>query len=330
MAAGTLAPEDGLRELCDGPRQPLYLWLGEAVQWKEGLLDELRVRLAGRFLVQTFGADESVAEILGLARVVPMLDEGYIFVLREAEKLPAEGLERLAGYLARPSPFATVIVSATAPDRRRSGWKRLLEAAPTVDFGAPRPEALAGWVRQAAAAAGIRIEPEAVEFLVAQAAGRPDEVRERVALLALALAPGETATRALCEDLFVTVHEESIWRLVDALVARDGQGALSAAAALLEEGEEPIALLGFLYGRFRLACLAQHHRARQGSLEDLARSLGTKPFALQKLLPWGRDWSEDQRRAVRRMFADADRQMKTSGGKPGHILEHLVCQLAHA
>ncbi len=339
MAASTLVPERCLAELADGPRRPLYLWLGEAAEWKESALDELRGRLSDRFLVQAFGPEENLAEILQRARIVPMLDEGYVFILREAEKLSADNLDRLAAYLAQPSRFATLVLAAKAPDRRRAGWKKLLEAAVAVDFDAVRPEALAGWVQEAARKAGLAIDAEAVDFLVVQAAGRPDEVRERVALLSLALSPGDTATRKHCEELFVAVHEESIWRLVDALVVGDGRAALSAAAALLEEGEEPVALLGFLYGRFRLACLVHYHRAlmqkggRDGSdgrLDELARSLGTKPFALQKLLPWGRNWSEDKRRSVRRLFADADRQMKTSGGRPGHILEHLVCQLANA
>lgn len=330
MASNALTPERALAELTDGPRRPLYLFLGEQADWKEGVVAELRERLSGRFLVHGVGPDESLPETLSRARTVPMLDEGYLFVLRDGERYPAEALERLVAYLGDPSSFATLVLLASAPDRRRTQWKKLLELAAVVDFAAPRADTLAGWVREAARKAELAIAPEAVEFLVSQAGARPDEVRERVALLALYLAPGEPAIRRHCEELFVAVREESVWQLVDAMVVGNGRQALAVAATLLDAGESPHQLLAFLYGRFRLACYAQYHCARQGNLEDLAKTLGTRPFALQKLLPWGRDWSEDARRKVRRLFAAADRRMKTSGGTPEHILEHLVCQLAHA
>ena len=331
MAEGEgLSPERCGKELIEGPRRAVYLFFGEEADRKESLIGALREKLADRFHVQALASEDRLGEVIEEARVAPMFDEGSVFIVRDGDKRSADDLERLAGFAARPSGFSTFLLLAGKPDRRRKAWKQLLERGVSVAFEPLSGDALVRWVAGAAVEAGVSIEPAAVRFLVAQSGGRMDEARERLSLLSLYLDPGETATERHCADLFASVREESIWELVDALVAGKGRQALAVVAGLLDAGESPHQLLGFLYGRFRLACLVQYHRARRGKIDDLAKSLGSSPFALKKLVPWTQGWTESRRHAARGLFSRADRQMKSSGGTPEQVLEHLVCQLANA
>jgi DNA polymerase III subunit delta len=326
----SLSPERCLDEILGGVYKPLYLFLGEEIDWKESVLSRIRSQLNDRYSVQSYQAADGLSGILDQAKMVPMLDEGHVFFIRDVERLPESDLAQLAAYMEKPSSFCRIILTLQKADRRKKSWKALLALGESVDFVAMRADQLRQWLSDMAKQDGRSLSSDAAEFLVGQAGGRLDEVGERYRLLCLYLAENEPITREHCQDLFMTVREESIWELVDAIIAHRPMNAISAAVSLLDSGSAPQQLLAFLYGRFRLASLAHYHLAKGGRPDDLAKALGSSPFALKKLLPWGRKWDEEQWSGVRRLFAKADQRMKTTGGKPEHILEHLVCQLANA
>ena len=81
------------------------------------------------------------------------------------EKLPAREGEKLLSYLSAPNETTTLIIAAVKLDGRLKWTQALTKRALTVTCAPLRDAQLAAWIRQEAAALGVRIHDQAVQLL---------------------------------------------------------------------------------------------------------------------------------------------------------------------
>ncbi|HEX8502709.1 MAG TPA: hypothetical protein VF659_19150, partial [Pyrinomonadaceae bacterium] len=121
--------------------------------------------------------------------------------------------------------------------------------------------------------------------------------------------------------------------LSDRLVARDRRRALETLSKLLDDGAEPVMLIGLLASNFHRLALAKELMSRGAPEQEVFRVVNM-PFSQRKefLATARRADAHELARRIRRI-AEADLAIKTSlggGGDRGSRLqlEMLVCELS--
>ena len=302
-----LTPAALRKRIASGDLDPVYLLAGDDEREKDALVRALIETIdegLRAFNVDRFhGGDAGLEEVLGVARIVPVMAPRRIVVAVRAERMlqPAReseaarrALEALDDYLASPSPETTLVLSATGLDERRRIVKQLRALAAVVRCGAPE-DAAGGrrWIRERLDAAGRRADDAAVRLL-SDLAGR-DTVRLQDALdrLLLFVDAGVTVTAAHAREMLGPSASGATddWAVARAIEQGAAGRALRELGLALDAGAVPHMVLG------QLAWVAR-----------------TK-LAAARIEP-----------AIEAVFR-TDLALKQSGGEPRVLLERLVVDL---
>lgn len=303
----TLTPAALRNRIASGDLDSVYLLVGDDEREKDALagalvetIDEgLRAFNHDRF----HGGDAGLDEVLGAARIVPVMAPRRIVVAVRAERMlqPAReseaarrALDGLETYLATPAPETTLVLSASGLDERRRIVKQLRALAAVVRCGVPEDASgVRRWIRERLQEAGRQADDAAVRLL-SELAGR-DTVRLRNALdrLLLFVDAGEAITADHAREMLGPSASGATddWAVARAIEQGAAGRALRELGLALDAGAVPHMVLG------QLAWVAR-----------------TK-LAGARIEP-----------AIEAVFR-TDAALKQSGGEPRVLLERLVVDL---
>jgi DNA polymerase-3 subunit delta len=196
--------------------------------------------------------------------------------------------EQLIEYLTAPEPLTSLVFIASGLDRRRKIVTVMLQRATVVICGGLQSEADAErWIREYAAKQGFKIDPKAVQALVARAG--PDAARLRADLDRLSLfAMGDPSiTLAHVYEVASAATAEGEFALVNAIERGAVGDALRELALQLESGEVAYKILGQLAWYVRAKVKSGLPSAVQAVMRtDIAikTSLGDHRILLERLV----------------------------------------------
>ena len=244
---------------------------------------------------------DGVAGIVDAVRTLPMMAPRRVVVVMQAEMViaprreseaAAGAIERLEELVKNPDPTATLVLVASAVDKRSRVFRTLLKHATVVECGVLETAADAErWVQTRVAAAGAAIDPAAAR-LVAQRAGvdvrrlRADVER----LLLYALGQKQIAV----EDVRAVTGPAALqddWAMTNAIEAGETGEALRQLALIMDAGapaEKVLGQLGWLVrAKFPALAPAQLQPAVDALFRtdvDLKRSAGEARILLERLV----------------------------------------------
>ena len=245
--------------------------------------------------------------------------------------------DALQAYLDRPSPFATVVFVATEPDRRRRFIQLLEKKTQVVEMLPLAGREAATWLRGHLQKAGVEIDPELAEEIVAKFETSPDSPDEakrpgvnllwlRTELEKLLTAkPGAKHLERADLDVMVVFREEhEIGKLLAAIADREFPEALAQLRGLLASKEPETLLLWCIADLFRQALKAgaqpQYGRPAWG------RAAG--PFSTFAIAPRAaRKYSRQELAQALRLVRQADLGIKSSWKDSRLLLEFLLWQI---
>ena len=244
---------------------------------------------------------DGVAGIVDAVRTLPMMAPRRVVVVMQAEMViaprreseaAAGAIERLEELVKNPDPTATLVLVASAVDKRSRVFRTLQKHATVVECGVLETAADAErWVQTRVAAAGAAIDPAAAR-LVAQRAGvdvrrlRADV--ERLLLYALG------QKQITVEDVRVVTGPAALqddWAMTNAIEAGETGEALRQLALIMDAGapaEKVLGQLGWLVrAKFPALAPAQLQPAVDALFRtdvDLKRSAGDARILLERLV----------------------------------------------
>ncbi len=294
------------RRLRSGDIALLYLVVGAEGRLRDEAVKAIRGAVLGQeqaadntFNTDAVYADETeAAEVLSLCGNLPMFAARRLVEVRDAGTLRAKDLERLLPYLDEPVETTTLVFTSAKVDGRSKFFQTLKKAAVVVDCGPLEPHALPAWIRDEAAGLGLTLEDRARTILLDASGGDLGTLRCELEKLADYLAPSRTVTAADVEAVQGADTGGSVHDLLGALERRDRAAALRFLGKVLDAGEPPMKILGFL-----AACWRNMWRSRRYADEML------------------RDFEQ---------FREADSRLKGGGaghGKDRLVLERMVLNL---
>jgi DNA polymerase-3 subunit delta len=324
-----VTPAELKRELASGRLRPAYLLAGtEALLRDDASRAITEVVLAEGPREFNFdridGATCSETELLDAVRLLPVLAERRLVVLREPEgrgrgsKSLAEGVATAVEEI-RNSSSTVLVVTATTVDKRSKWVKAFKEPAVLVACDPPRgTRAIVAFLKEEAKRRRISLQPGAAEALAEAVGPQLLMLRQELEKAALHAGPGRPVTRHDVVAIVSDVADEPIWDLTDAIGEGRTPDALAILGRLLDSGAPPPVLLGSLASHFRK--LIRSH---------CGASVAGHPFMVRKLESQAQRYTEKRLLACLHAIHEVDEALKGQGSLPSDIaLERLVMGLS--
>lgn len=318
----------------EGATSSLYLLAeerrGEFDGWRaDRALAEIRRGLErkGSVAVHGYHAADCDVEALADAIETPSLFGARTFlIVRGVESLDERGQERLTPALERQAPQVTLAIVARGADMRRRFFVRCRELATRVPVDHPRPAEMRGFADAFARERGRQLAEDARELLL-ECVGRD--------LMLLASELDKLAAGAVGEGVITAEdvrrvsapgREHGNFEVADALCARDGAAATRLLACALDEGAQPIALIGALAASLKPVLAGAELVARGRSVDEALRELAVPPYQRTACQRGLRAYRPGELRRAFAQLADIDLASKT-GSDARALLELWMLQV---
>ena len=165
-----------------------------------------------------------------------------------------EGAKAINEFCANPPPDVTLLITATDWSNKHEGaWTKNLDAAGAlVVFNAPRPNEWGAWIGARLASRGLSATPDAAALLAERVEGNLLAAAQEIDKLVVLHGQGKIDAQEM-ENLVADSARYDAFKLTDAAFAGEGGRALRILAGLHAEGDELIALMGWLVNQLQLA-----------------------------------------------------------------------------
>lgn len=260
-----------------------------------------------------------------LVETPPMLAERRVVVVRGIDqwRKNAKVWEVVHRYLARPSPTTVLVLTQAGDD---GPDPRVAAATTHVAMDGLKPELVARWLQRRAERAGVELEPDAVEHLLAAVGGELGPLAVELAKLAAAAGGAGRVTAADVSRLVGVRRGETAHDWVDAVLGRDPRRAVELLDVVLQRsgvtGVQLLTTLGAALIGTRLARALADGGTPWGRVPAtlVGRLRAARPRA--RLREWSleastwteaaRGWSGEEVDAAIAVVVEADRRLKST------------------
>jgi DNA polymerase-3 subunit delta len=314
--------------------EPLYLLVGPERYLRGVAAREITEAALSATLIREFNESsfslltDSVRSAIAAAEQLPMMSERRVVRVRDFARLRDADEEVLISYLGNPSPSTVMIFTADDLDKRKKSTKALLDSCAVVDFSPLKDSEAKAWaktrLKSLKATADDSVLGEVIGLVGTDVQTLANELDK---LAAAALDAGGRITMELVDELIGRSRELSNFELGDHLMANNRKRALEVLHRLLDDGAEPVMLIGLIAGNYHRLALGKHLFAK-GGREEVFRNISMPPFKRDAYISTLQ--RNDARKIARgiQLTAAADLAIKTSQATPRLQLEMLVCELA--
>lgn len=328
----TLSRTDLDRSLREGLR-PLYLLLGPEVYLRRAAAQAISDAALSRTLLREFNESsfslltDAVQSAIAAAEQLPMMSDTRVVRIRDFARLREADEDVLIHYLGNPSPSTVMIFTADELDKRKKATKVLLDTCTVVDFAPLKDLEAKTWAKTRLKELQIAADDQVLSELIRVIGTDVQTLANELDKLASAAADTKRITLNLVDELIGRSRELSNFELGDHLLAGNRKRALETLHRLLEDGAEPVMLVGLIAGNYHRLALGKHLLAR-GGREEVFRNISLPPFKRDSYISTLQ--RSDAARIARgiQLTAAVDLAIKTSQATPRLQLEMLVCELA--
>lgn len=321
--------ERSLRE----PPQPLYLLVGPERYLRDAAARSLTEAALSGTLLREFNESsfnlvrDSVQAALAAAEQLPMMSERRVVRIRDFAKLREADEESLVRYLNNPAVQTVMIFSADDLDKRKKSTKALLDNCVVVDFPSLKDAEAKAWVKSRLQQLKVTADDQVLSEIVSLVGTDVQTLFNEIDKLASAVADTGRITSVVVDQLIGRSRELSNFELGDHLLANNRKRALETLHRLLDDGAEPVMLIGLIAGNYHRLALAKYLLAK-GGREEVFRNVSLPPFKRDAYI--ANLQRNDAAKIARglQLTAAADLAIKTSQATPRLQLELLVCELA--
>ena len=272
-------------------------------------------------------ATSDVQHAIAAAEQLPMMSTRRVVRITDFAKLREGDEGALVRYLSRPVETSVVIFIADELDKRRKLTKTLMEACAAVEFASLTDGELVAWGKDYLKRLKVTTDDRTLHQIVALAGTGVRTLTIELEKLATAAADTGFITMEMVETLVGRSRELSNFELTDHLIGRNRKRALQILYRLLDDGAEPLMLIGLIAGNFHRLALAKELMQRGTAREEVFRLVAMPYSKREDFLATAR--RTDSRTLARNLarIAAADLAIKTSQATPRMQLEMLVCEL---
>ena len=313
--------------------EPLYLLVGPERYLRHTAAQEITEAALSTTLIRDFNEasfsllTDSVRSAVAAAEQLPMMSDRRVVRVRDFARLRDADEDVLIAYLANPSPSTAMIFTADDLDKRKKSTKALLDACTVVDFSPLKDSEAKAWARSYLKSLKSAADDQVLSEVVNLVGTDIQTLANELDKLASAAVDTGRISAELVDELIGRTRELSNFELADHLMSNNRKRALETLYRLLDDGAEPVMLIGLIAGNYHRLALGKHLLTR-GGREEVFRNISMPPFKRDAYITTLQ--RSDAKKIARgiQLTAAADLAIKTSQATPRLQLELLVCELA--
>jgi DNA polymerase III subunit delta len=328
----TLTRTELERSLREGVR-PLYLLLGCEIYLRRVAAQTITDTALSNTLLREFNESsfsllsDPVQSAIAAAEQLPMMSETRVVRIRDFARLREADEEILIRYLNNPAPSTVMIFTADELDKRKKSSKVLMDTCTVVEFASLKDAEAKAWAKSRLKELKVTADDQVVSHIISLVGSDVQTLYNELDKLASAAANTGRITLDNVDELIGRSRELSNFELGDHLLAGNRKKALETLHRLLEDGAEPVMLVGLIAGNYHRLALGKHLLAH-GGREEVFRNIGLPPFKRDSYISTlQRSTAAKIARGIQ-LTAATDLAIKTSQATPRLQLEMLVCELA--
>jgi DNA polymerase-3 subunit delta len=340
--------EDLRNQLKRGEIAPVYLLFGPETQLRDLAAKTIADRAFAQDDLRDFNetafslnTDGNLERSLAAAEQLPMMAARRVILVTDI-RVSASGYRdtvtesheaALSAYLANPSPLSVVIFVADELNGVRKIGKLLREKTTAVEFTRLNDNEIAEQARRKLKEAGAEMSEPALRYLLFQVGPDVRRLTNEINKLAAAAMPNGVISVESVNALVANSRELTNFDLTDHLVAGRKLRALLALRKILDDGAEPLALLGLISYNYRRLLMAKDLMLRGTERRELEKIMNLRYGNQEPFLAAARRADMSKLTAAIKRIANTDLAIKTSRGGSGPAgariqIEMLVCELA--
>jgi DNA polymerase III subunit delta len=311
---------------------PLYLLVGPERYLRGTAAQSITDAALSDTLIREFNdasfslLTDSVRSAIAAAEQLPMMSGRRVVRVRDFARLRDADEEVLIAYLSNPSPSTVMIFSADDLDKRKKSTKALLEACTVVDFSPLKDSEAKAWAKSHLKSLKTAVDDQVLSEIVNLVGTDVQTLANELDKLASASVDTGRIEMQSVDELIGRTRELSNFELGDHLLSNNRKRALETLHRLLDDGAEPVMLIGLIAGNFHRLALGKHLLSR-GGRDEVFRNISVPQFKRDAYL--ANLQRSDAKKLARglQLTAAADLAIKTSQATPRLQLEMLVCEL---
>ena len=345
MAYDNKKKEDGagLKKLKEdvksGQLAPIYIFHGEESYLKEYYRDAIEKQIAesgfAEFNITIFdGGEFSADQLTDAIESLPFGSERKLIVIRDLDlgTARAEIKDVFLKLLADIPEYICLILYYEAltykPDKRQNLFKNLEKAATVVQFDRAKGSELVNWLARRFAAHKKKIGTRECDYILFLCGSLMTNLITEVDKIA-AYAKGEVITRADIDAVASRVLDASVFDLTDQIMSHDYPKALATFRDLMEQKNEPIAVLSALIRqvqRVYAAALALQEGQGERYIADLYSFRSAYPAG--QIIKAARKTTVEKAAKALDICCNADIELKSNIPDPERVLELVILRMA--
>ncbi|HYV84143.1 MAG TPA: DNA polymerase III subunit delta [Pyrinomonadaceae bacterium] len=328
----TLTRTELERSLREGLR-PLYLLLGPEIYLRRAAAQTITELALSRTLLREFNESsfsllsDPVQAAIAAAEQLPMMSDTRVVRIRDFARLREADEDSLIRYLNNPSPSTVMIFTADELDKRKKSSKMLLDTCTVVEFAPLKDAEAKAWAKSRLKELKVAADDQVLSEIISLVGSDVQTLSNELEKLASAAASTGRITPEFVDELIGRSRELSNFELGDHLLAGNRKKALETLHRLLEDGAEPVMLVGLIAGNYHRLALGKHLLMR-GGREEVFRNINLPPFKRDSYISTLQRSSAAKIARGIQLTATTDLAIKTSQATPRLQLELLVCELS--
>ncbi|MBI1908929.1 MAG: DNA polymerase III subunit delta [Deltaproteobacteria bacterium] len=262
------------------------------------------------------GKETKTDEIFRAGETVSLFASKRLIVIRHAEELRKEEMEKLLAYLPKANPATEFIFLAGKIDKRQGFWQSLMKISRFEEIKPPFRREIPSWVMAEGKRFGLDLSFDTAVSLVGL-------VGEDLGVLSLSLErlslsfPEKKKISQEELEVLADISSKTVFDLTDAL----GQKEVGRCLKLLKKGlaarENFPLLVSMIYRHFKILLNLQELKGKESG--EIGKILGIPPYFVKNYQDQSERFSKERCRMVLDLLFQTDRLFKTSS-LPAEIL----------
>jgi DNA polymerase-3 subunit delta len=312
---------------------PLYLLLGSESYLRDTAAQAIADTALSNTLLREFNEfsfsllSDAVQSAIAAAEQLPMMSDKRVVKIKDFAKLRDTDEEVLIAYLKNPAPSTVAILIADDLDKRKASSKVLLDTCTVVDFSPIKDAEAKNWCKTRLKELKTTADDQVLSEIIRLVGTDVQTLSTELDKLASAAVDTKKITLELVDDLIGRSRELSNFELSDHLMANNRKRALETLYRLLDDGAEPVMLVGLIASNYHKLALGKYLLAK-GGRDEVFRNVAMPPFKRDSYLATLQRSDAAKIAHGIKLIAAADLAIKTSQATPRLQLEMLVCELA--
>ncbi|NBI29493.1 DNA polymerase III subunit delta [Chengkuizengella marina] len=261
--------------------------------------------------------DQVVEDVETLPFMVPnklviAKNANFLTGTRDKSKIEHQ-IEKLEKYIHSPVDYSVLVLYVIAEklDERKKLVKLLKKQNNIVSFSPLKPNELLNWVQNRVKKNGSSISEQAAEAFILNAGTNLQSLAAEIEKCCLFAGAGQELTIEMIQHLVVRSTEQNIFILVDEIVKKKLNKALTIFYSLLKQKEEPIKIVSLIARQFRIILQVKELSSKGYSQYQIASQLSIHPYAVKIADRQGKLYDEQNLIDILDKLAELDFQMKS-------------------